>query len=570
MRKPSRRLIVRLRQITTLICLILPALAPSNLNAAEGPGMDLLLQALVSEDPEEQTRLLNELADHPGPEVQRVLTEWPRGGVFLHETADGSKIPFMWEDGTPDNAEEARGTAIATGELITDEAGEPVTYYVMDLFPIDTSADLRRVIRSTLDQFSLSDPNPNRRRDAALQIGIKRDPEVLAALERRLSRETEPQVQRALKIAIAMTGMVSEDPQTKIQSLEQLGELRAIASIDFLDDAIEEAEASDGEHAAAIKAAATESLVQIKNYVEVSDLMSTAFFGLSLSAVLLVAALGLAITFGLMGVINMAHGEVIMVGAYTAYVTQNLFAGWFGPDGPGFNYYFPTAILFSFCTGALLGIILERGVIRFLYKRPLESLLATWGVSLVLQQIVRATFGANNVQVTSPTWLTGNVTFHDVTFAYNRIFVIVFAVGVVFLTWVLLSKTSLGLQVRAVMQNRAMASCMGVRTDRVNMATFAFGSGLAGMAGACLSQIGNVGPSLGQSHIIDCFMVVVLGGVGNLVGTVFASLGIGVTDKILQPHFGAVMGKILVLGGIILFLQWRPSGLFAARGRSLD
>jgi urea transport system permease protein len=227
-------------------------------------------------------------------------------------------------------------------------------------------------------------------------------------------------------------------------------------------------------------------------------------------------------------------------------------------------------LVVSFVAAGLVGLVLERGVIRFLYKRPLESLLATWGVSLVLQQLFRDTFGAANVQVTSPSWLSGSFVVQDVLLAYNRIFVIAFAIFIVFGTYLLLTRTPLGLQIRAVMQNRAMASCVGVRTDRVNMLTFAFGSGLAGMAGACLAQIGNVGPSLGQNYIVDCFMIVVLGGVGNLVGSVSAALGVGVTDQILQPWLGAVMGKITVLAGIILFLQWRPAGLFVTRSRSLE
>jgi urea transport system permease protein len=236
----------------------------------------------------------------------------------------------------------------------------------------------------------------------------------------------------------------------------------------------------------------------------------------------------------------------------------------------GFDLYFLVALVTSFVVGGLVGLGLERGVIRFLYKRPLESLLATWGVSLVLQQLFRHIFGAANVQVSSPRWLSGSWVYNDVLFAYNRLFVILVALGIVFGTWLLLTRTSLGLQIRAVMQNRAMASCVGVRTDRVNMMTFGFGSGLAGLAGACLSQIGNVGPSLGQNYIIDCFMVVVLGGVGNLPGTVSASLGVGVTDQILQPWLGAVLGKITVLAAIILFLQWRPAGLFVTRSRSLE
>jgi urea transport system permease protein len=280
----------------------------------------------------------------------------------------------------------------------------------------------------------------------------------------------------------------------------------------------------------------------------------------------------------------MAHGEIMAVGSYTAFMVQGIFGGGLlftllgktvfikgmGLTGGRLDSYFIFALVASFVTAALVGLALERGIIRFLYKRPLESLLATWGVSLVLQQIFRHTFSSANVQVNSPSWLSGSFVVNDVLFGYNRIFVIGFALFIVFVTYLLLARTSLGLQIRAVMQNRAMASCMGVRTDRVNMLTFAFGSGLAGMAGCCMSQIANVGPSLGQSYIVDCFMIVVLGGVGNLVGTVSASLGVGVTNQILEPWLGAVLGKILVLAAIILFLQWRPNGLFVTKSRSLD
>ena len=306
-------------------------------------------------------------------------------------------------------------------------------------------------------------------------------------------------------------------------------------------------------------------------------------------------ALGLAITFGLMGVINMAHGEMIAVGAYTSYVVQNVFGSGFGfhitlPFSfggkmisfgfsiPGLNAtgwwyesYFLFVIPLSFVMAALAGLAVERAVIRFLYRRPLESLLATRGVSHVMQQLFRMVFGANNVQVNSPSWLLGHFSVDDVLFGYNRVFVIGFAILIVLGTWLLLTKTPLGLLIRAVMQNRDMASCMGVRTERVNMLTFAFGSGLAGLAGAFLSQIGNVGPSLGQSYIVDSFMVVVVGGVGSIVGTVCSAVGIGTSDQVLQQVLGSpVMGKIIVLGAIILFLQWKPGGLFTTRSRNLD
>jgi len=331
------------------------------------------------------------------------------------------------------------------------------------------------------------------------------------------------------------------------------------------------------------------------------------FAGLSLFAVLLLMGLGLAITFGLMGVINMAHGEMIAIGAYTTYVVQGVFGAGLAlsPFGcsltlPGMHCtgwlresYFLFALPLSFLAAALAGVLLERSVIRFLYRRPLESLLATWGVSLLLQQFLRLTFGANNVQVGSPAYLSGNWVVGDILLGWNRVFVIGFAAVVVLGIWLVLTRTPLGLLIRAVTQNRAMASCMGVRTERVNTLTFALGSGLAGLAGAFLSQIGNVGPSLGQSYIVDSFMVVVVGGVGNLVGTVVSALGIGSFDQFVQqyspsvagalanvPYVGgflqnlaqdsAVFGKILVLCAIILFLQWRPAGLFAARSRSLD
>jgi urea transport system permease protein len=289
------------------------------------------------------------------------------------------------------------------------------------------------------------------------------------------------------------------------------------------------------------------------------------------------------VTFGLMGVINMAHGEMIAVGAYTTYIVQSIFGQGlelspFGihillpslkATGAFYDSYFLFAIPLSFLTSALAGIALERCVIRFLYKRPLESLLATWGVSLVLQQIFRLTFGANNVQVASPSWLSGHWSVNDVSLGWNRVFV--FAIAIVAGVFLLLTRTPLGLLIRAVMQNRAMAACMGVRTERVNLLTFGLGSGLAGLAGAFLSQIGNVGPSLGQSYIIDAFMTVVVGGVGSLFGTIFSAVGIGMADQSLQQILGnPVLGKILVLGGIILFLQWRPAGLFVTRSRSLE
>jgi urea transport system permease protein len=376
-----------------------------------------------------------------------------------------------------------------------------------------------------------------------------------------------------------------EKPEVQIAAAKALGAMGSISSQDFLKQW-----ARDNEGKAGVAKVATDALAAIDAHIKTVNTVSAAFHGLSLGSILLVAAIGLAITFGLMGVINMAHGELIAVGAYTTYVIQGLFAtgvvlqiptfiaqpytlrlSGMGLSGTKLDNYFLVALPMSFIVAALVGLILERCVIRFLYRRPLESLLATWGVSLVLQQLFRLTFGANNVQVYSPTYLSGNWTVFDVILNWNRLFVIGFAVLIIFGTHLLLTKTSLGLLIRAVTQNRVMAACMGVKTQRVNMLTFAFGAGLAGLAGAFLSQIGNVGPSLGQDYIVNAFMTVVVGGVGNLLGTVVSALGIGVMDQSLQQILlNPVLGKILTLVGIILFLQWRPAGIFVTKSRSLE
>ena len=553
-----------------LLCLVL--LVPlRQLFAAPPPSAHraTLVEALLTEDADKQIDLVKKLVDAgTDPLVELALSAWRQGGVFIYETND-TRTPFML-DAQTDGDGLARALRLADGEQLKDPAGKPLKFAATDLTPADTTSKLRKTIKTTLDLFSLANPNPKMRRDSVTKLGQEQNSEYLPFFEARLPKETDKEVRRALEEAVALTGIAHDDSKVRVPAVRRLAELRSINSLQFLQKLEKDAKADTAKFGQETLEASHAAVLKIESYMAMGNLFGTAFRGLSLSAVLLVAALGLAITFGLMGVINMAHGELMMIGAYTAYVTQNIFSAKFGASGAGFDAYFLAALPFSFLVSGLVGLGLERGVIRFLYKRPLESLLATWGVSLVLQQIFRHIFGAANVQVNSPSWLNGSYVVSDVLFAYNRIFVIGFAVFIMLGTYLLLTRTSLGLQIRAVMQNRQMASALGVRTDRVNMMTFAFGSGLAGMAGACLSQIGNVGPSLGQSHIVDCFMIVVLGGVGNLVGTVCASLGVGVTDQILQPWLGAVLGKITVLAGIILFLQWRPAGMFATRSRSLE
>jgi urea transport system permease protein len=536
--------------------------------AATGEHRTNLVEAIIIDDAGRQTELIKSLVDAPDPLIEQALAAWRQSAVFILETND-TRIPFLL-DAQTDAEGRAKGVRIADGEFIKDGAGAPLLFLAGDLTPADTSSKIRRAIKTTLDLFALGNPNPKMRRDAVTKLGQEQNAEYLPFFEVRLPGERDADVHKALVEAVAMTQLADENPAVRLPAIQQLGKMRSINSLSFLQKLEADAKADPQKFGRETVAAAHTAVVEIERYMWWGNLFGTAFRGLSLSAVLLVAALGLAITFGLMGIINMAHGEIIMVGAYSAYVTQNIFQGWFGTSGGGFDCYFVGALLVSFVVAGVVGLVLERGIIRFLYKRPLESLLATWGVSLLLQQVFRHTFGAANVQVSSPSWLSGSFVINDVLLAYNRIFVIGFAVFIVMGTYLLLTRTSVGLQIRAVMQNRAMASALGVRTDRVNMLTFAFGSGLAGMAGACLSQIGNVGPSLGQNYIVDCFMVVVLGGVGSVFGTVSASLGVGVTDQILQPWLGAVMGKITVLAAIILFLQWRPAGLFVTRSRSLE
>jgi urea transport system permease protein len=527
-----------------------------------------LVQAILAEDLSRQVELIKTLSETTDPLVEQALTSWRQGGVFIYETNE-ARIPFLL-DAQTDTDGKAKATQIADGEFLKDGAGKAMLFLASDLTAVDTSSKLRKAIKTTLDLFALGNPNPKMRRDAVIKLGQEQNADYLPYFQFRLQTERSPEVTKALHEAIALTHISSEEETVRVKAIEELGRMRSINSLSFLEQLETDAKAKRDKFGEATLTAVHQTVVSIRDYIRWGNLFGTAFRGLSLSAVLLVAALGLAITFGLMGIINMAHGEIMMVGAYSAFVMQNIFISRFGASGRGFDFYFVAALVFSFLTAALVGLLLERGIIRFLYKRPLESLLATWGVSLFLQQLFRHTFGAANVQVSSPSWLSGSFVVKDVLLAYNRIFVIGFALFVLLLTYWLLTRTSLGLQIRAVMQNRSMASALGVRTDRVNMMTFAFGSGLAGMAGACLSQIGNVGPSLGQNYIVDCFMVVVLGGVGNLVGTSSASLGIGVTDQILQPWLGAVMGKITVLAAIILFLQWRPAGIFVTRSRSLE
>jgi urea transport system permease protein len=547
-----------------------------------------LSQAILSEGAEQQ-KLLNDLGDTGSKIASDVLFEWTRDGVYFYTAPDGSKIPVLLED-QQDTDGKARAIRIVDGQPVKDADGKDLRFLDSDLTSAETDMRLRATIQQTLDTLALTDPDPDARNSAVTKLGNSSKASYIPILQGRLAKEKNAHVKKTINEAIACLQLNDTNPAVQIAAVKQLAALNSIGSLDNLNHLAANT-GSNPQLVAAIKGAVS----SINNHITWVNFFGTIFHGVSLGSILLVVALGLAITFGLMGVINMAHGEMIAVGAYTSYVVQNIFGTGFafhitlpfsifskpiafGLNLPGLNAtgwfyqsYFLFAIPLSFIMAALAGLVLERTVIQFLYRRPLESLLATWGVSLVMQQMFRMVFGANNVQVNSPNWLLGHFTIDDVSFGYNRVFVIGFAILIVIGTWLLLSKTPLGLLIRAVMQNRSMASCMGVRTTRVNMMTFAFGSGLAGLAGAFLSQIGNVGPSLGQSYIVDSFMTVVVGGVGSIIGTVYSAMGIGTADQVLQQLTGSpVTGKIVVLVCIILFLQWKPGGLFAIRSRSLD
>ncbi len=445
--------------------------------------------------------------------------------------------------------------------------GKPMLVELSTLQEVSAGRSLRLALRPLIDAFSgqndLVDPDPATRRGAATKMGNAGAASALPVLEGALGKEQDRWVRYAIEEAIALIGLRTGSDAERVAAAERLGALRSVNALERLREL-----AADAQTPASLQAAAKGAVKRIERWSLFTQAIEIAFQGLSLSSILLLMALGLAIIFGLMGVINMAHGELMALGAYATFVVQ----GWFAVYLPGrFDLYFLVALPFSFLVAGLAGFVLERGVIRFLYGRPLETLLLTWGVSLVIQQGLRLWFGAANVDVTAPRWLSGGIpVMIGVQLPYNRLFIIGLAIVCVGGMYVLLFRTDAGLRIRAVTQNRGMASCLGVRARWVDAGTFALGAGLAGLAGCALTQIGNVGPELGQNYIVDSFMVVVTGGVGKLLGTILAAVGIGGLNKIIEPSFGAVFGKVAILILVILFIQRRPSGLFATKGRYAD
>ena len=424
---------------------------------------------------------------------------------------------------------------------------------------ISVNNRLRGLLRGLIAGIRLDDKDPDDRIAAAEAIADGADSSMREVLDARLLVESDAKVIAAIETALVVFDLDANDETIRLRAIR--------ASASNLDGRVREkltGISNDPVASEAIQEAARETLESIEETVARYKTIETVFFGLSLGSVLVLAAIGLSITFGVMGVINMAHGELIMLGAYTTYVVQTLFPR-------ALEYSLLIAVPAAFFVSGLVGIGIERGIFRFLYGRPLETLLASFGVSLVLQQTVKTIFTALNRPVATPQWMSGSFELLDgLSLTFNRLYILIFA-GFVFAALVLvLQRTRLGLEVRAVTQNRAMARAMGIRSARVDALTFGLGAGIAGVAGVALSQLTNVGPYLGRGYIVDSFMVVVFGGVGNLWGTLVAGLSLGVANKFLEPYAGAVIAKVLVLVFIILFIQWRPRGLFPQKGRAAE
>ncbi len=419
-------------------------------------------------------------------------------------------------------------------------------------------------INAALAAGKLSSPDVSERAEAIEALSQAADEGKLGWIDKALATETDAKLKAQLKGVRAKALLSSVDATKRLLAIEFLTSEASPEARGLLLERLQDPQETD----ATVKGALQAGIDKIARKLAWGEHAGVLFTGISLGSILLLAALGLAITYGLMGVINMAHGELMMIGAYATYAVQNAFRHYL-PNA--FDWYIVLAIPASFMASAVVGAILERSVFRFLYGRPLETLLASWGISLVLMQGVRTVFGAQNVQVENPNWMSGGFdVLSNLTLPYNRLAIIAFAALVLIGMTLLIAKTRMGLFVRSVTQNRPMASCVGVNTAKVDTMAFALGAGIAGLAGCALSQIGNVGPDLGQNYIVDSFMVVVLGGVGQIAGTVYAALGLGLISKLLEGWTGAVLAKILVLVIVVIFIQKRPQGLFAMKGRSAE
>jgi len=502
----------------------------------------------------DKERIVTELVDGRHPRARDVLTAILEDRLYVRAADTRVFITKPADDS-------AESLQLVDPLTLKDAGSSPRA----GLDAIGTNNRLRKSLRIAVARFDLANPDAAVRLAAVTEMLRSLDDSGAALLRARASVETDRRVKAEIESSLALVALDGSDTSARIDAIGVLGGRPRQQVRNRLAALLEKnADGSFAERDEAVRAAAATALARIDRSLAWYGGVETLFFGLSLGSVLVLVAIGLAITFGVMGVINMAHGELMMLGAYTTYVVQVLM-----PRHVGASVL--VAIPAAFVVAGLAGVILERTIIRFLYGRPLETLLATFGVSLALQQLVRSIFTANNRDVETPAWMSGTWQLNDaLALTYNRLYIVLFTMIVFAVLLVVLKRTRLGLQIRAVSQNRAMARAMGIRSEWVDAMTFGLGSGIAGMAGVALSQLTNVGPNLGQSYIIDSFMVVVFGGVGNLWGTFIGGMSLGIVNKLLEPYAGAVLGKILVLLALVLFIQRRPSGLFPQTGRAAE
>jgi urea transport system permease protein len=500
------------------------------------------VRQLAAEDSSDKVAAIRAIVQSADPDAERVLSAMADGNLYLA----GNKALII--DG--DQAVDA-----ASGQAVKMPA-EPEA--------VTVNNRIRGELASALAALKLFDADASVRLASAQKLQSQVTPEMAPLLARALEKETDAQIKALLTLAHAQANLANADPAARLAAVKALAETSSPTIKSVLLPLTEKA----GEPDDKVRYEAIAAVKAIDSRLAIAENIGRAFSGLSLGSILLLGALGLAITYGVMGIINMAHGELLMVGAYATYGMQSLFRA-YAPNA--IDWYLPAAIPVAFFAAALVGVLMERTVIRWLYGRTLETLLATWGLSLVLIQSARVLFGAQNVEVSNPSWMSGGIeVMPNLILPWNRIIIVGFAMFVLLLVWLLMNKTRLGMFVRAVTQNRPMAGCVGVPTARIDTMAFALGAGIAGLGGVALSQISNVGPDMGQGYIVDSFMVVVVGGVGQLAGAVWAALGLGIFSKLLEGWAGAVIAKISILVCIIIFIQKRPQGIFALKGRFVE
>lgn len=533
---PAMRLVV-----AVLLCLL------GSMAGAAAQSIDDMLAKIASAKFDDIEAGISGLAASGSPRALPVLQALTDGKLLIQPAQKQAYIKA--DDGS---LVEAATGSVASADVVATS-----------LKPVRVNNRVRRAVEAAMGGLTLLSPDPIKRQEAAEAVFHSREASILPVLEQALAREQDERLKLALAqaraaIVLGQPDAAQADQLDAVAMLGKRGDQESLGILASLPASTPEA----------VRSAAATEVASIESHLELIAAAQNVVYGISLGSVLLLAAIGLAITFGVMGVINMAHGEMVMLGAYTTYVIQEFCRTTFPGALP---WSLPVAVPLAFIVAGAMGVLIERSIIRLLYGRPLETLLATWGVSLILQQLVRSIFGPNNRQVSTPSWMSGSIDLgFGFTITESRLVIVIFCLVVFAALLAVIRLTRFGLEMRAVTQNRRMAAAMGIRTSWVDAMTFGLGSGVAGIAGVALSQIDNVSPNLGQSYIIDSFMVVVFGGVGNLWGTFTGAFTLGIVNKLLEPTVGAVLAKILVLVAIILFIQKRPRGLFALKGRAVE